>query len=133
MSGILAMMGGARPSPVTITDQTVTKAVADPADATSTYSVANDRLVKNHAGTTLEQWLDASYSAADFEVRATLNSGDTPSGNLGTWNNLAATRSWTLAETSVGTLVCSLLIEIGYAGQNVALDSASVTIRAVVA
>lgn len=133
MSGILAMMGAARPSPVTITDKTCFKGVTDPADATATYTLDTDRLAKKNSSITLEQWLDSSYSPGDFEVRATLNSGDTPSGNLGTWNNLGTARSWALAETTVGTLSCSLLIEIGYSGQNVALDSATITITAVVA
>jgi hypothetical protein len=122
------MMGSARPSPVTISNKSVSDDVADPANAFASYKVAADRLVKNQNGTTLEQWLDSSYSASDFEIRATVTFGTTPTGNIGTWNNLATDRSWSLSQTVVGTKSAVLLIEIGYAGQNVALDSATVTI-----
>ncbi len=130
MTGILAAMAGSVASPVTISNKSVTDNVADPANALATYKIATDRLVKNHNGTTLEQWLDSSYSASDFEVRATLNSGNTPTGNLGTWNTISTDRSWSLSQTVPGTKTCSLLIEIGYAGQNLALDSATITIDA---
>jgi hypothetical protein len=130
MSGILAMLGGAGASPVTITDQVVADTVGDPADATATYQLTSTRLVKDHDGSTLEQWLDSAYAAADFEVRATVLSGTTPSGNVGTWNTLSTTRSWTLTRTIIGVRTCDLLIEIGYAGVNSPLDSATITITA---
>jgi hypothetical protein len=126
------MAAGGRPAPVTISDAGVSKFVVDPNDANAVYAIWNDRIVRNHNGTSLGQWLNSSYLVSDFEVRATLVTGNTPTGTLGSWTNLAATQSWSLMQTFPGTKSCTLTIEIGYAGLHVALGTATVTIEATV-
>ena len=63
-----------------------------------------------------------SAASSAYQIRATLNSGDTPDGTLGSWLALSSNREWTL--TSTGS--CSLNIEIGYGG--VAESSGTVTL-----
>lgn len=77
-------------------------------------------------------WL-ISGAGADYDIRCTVNSGDTPSGSAtATWLNLASARAWTLTDTSVlgGAKTNNLTIEIRDATTLVVLDSAIVTMSA---
>lgn len=68
----------------------------------------------------------------DYEIRATLSSGTTPSGTMNTWLNLGTTRSWTLSVSRTSSLgitsaSCVVLFEIRPAGGGTVLDSTSIT------
>lgn len=83
----------------------------------------------------LTGWLDPASQPTsvtdDYEVRATLSSGTTPAGTMGTWLNLGTTRSWTLSvsRSTLGTTsaTCVVLFEIRPAGGGTVLDSTSIT------
>ena len=51
-------------------------------------------------------------ASADYDIMATLSSGDTPSGTLGSWLNLASTRTWGLTAGQEVSLTCVLAVSI---------------------
>ncbi len=61
-----------------------------------------------------ENWLDGAGAVADYEIRATKESGDDPdSGGLDIWLSLAGNRAWEIANSANGTMKeCVLKIEI---------------------
>ena len=99
-------------------------------NATAGYRVNTSGIAEQLLGTsytTLETWLTSGYTASNYEVRATLQSGTTPSGTLGSWLALSSSREWSLNAVVPGTTVdCTLLIEIRNATTLVVVDSASI-------
>lgn len=67
---------------------------------------------------------------SDYQVRATLQSGSTPSGTLGSWVSLNTTRQWVLTRGSPGVSSCSLLIEIRKISNSQVIDSATIAFDA---
>lgn len=65
-------------------------------------------------GATLGNWVTpTSLAGANYEARATVVSGVTPSGSAtGTWLALNTSRQWTVGRGSVGTDTTQLTIEI---------------------
>lgn len=76
------------------------------------------------------EWLVAG-AAGDYEVRATLLAGDTPSGSFNAWLSLDQDREWQVAAAMVGSLRSAhLLIEIRSKVTQAVLDSAEIIITA---
>jgi hypothetical protein len=76
-------------------------------------------------------WISPKSAApGSYEIRATLNSGDTPVGTLGSWLALTSTRTWSLTKPGniAGFRECELTVEIRL-GATV-LDSTIVTLSA---
>jgi len=113
---------------VSITNQTVSNVAVDPATATATYTVNTDGHIRVHGGGSLEEWLVAGTSS-EFDVRATHNSGSTPSGTYSSWLNLGTSRSWSLSQSGIGSLTGTITIEIRESAGGTILDSASVTLN----
>jgi hypothetical protein len=64
-------------------------------------------------------------------VRATLQSGDTPSGTLNTWLQLNTTRQWSVTASAQGQVrFSSLLIQISLDGGNTVASSGTYQIEA---
>lgn len=104
--------------------------------ASSSYELLSSGVAREvtSAGGTFNysgEWL-TSGSASSVEVRATLQSGSTPSGTLNTWLNLGTTRSWTLSRTGIGTSSCVLLVELRNAASGTVLDTATITLQVTV-
>lgn len=74
-------------------------------------------------------WITPQTNMSDYEVRATLSSGNTPTGTLGSWLSLGTTKSWTL-QSSSGALSSVILLEIRWTGDNSVQDSATYTLNA---
>lgn len=73
-------------------------------------------------------WLTAD-TADNYEIYATVLSGDTPTGTIGAWTPLTTTQEYTLQEfTPSTTQTCQLQIEIRWTGNNVVQDTATYTI-----
>lgn len=69
---------------------------------------------------------------ADYDIRATLVSGTTPSGpTLGstTWHSLSSTREWSLTRSTVGITSCSISVSIRDATTLTVLDTATYNIE----
>jgi hypothetical protein len=102
-------------------------------NATAVYRLTSGGVISGTQGTntivSIGTWLGAG-SAADYEVRATLASGDTPTGTLGSWLALSTTRSWTLVSTGPGVLEAILTIEIRDVATHTTLTTSTVTMQA---
>lgn len=117
------------PGTVSISDKTST----GPNGLTAGIGFSNTGgFIKYFYGTPVQisDWLTPATNMGDYEVRATLNSGDTPDvGTIGSWEALSITREWTLTAPAVD-LECELFIEIRWTGNNVVQDSATYTLSA---
>jgi hypothetical protein len=136
VSAIHAVAAGFFPSSsvvINIANRTVTKITVG-GSATATYTIDNDGTVRNHNGTNLETWLGgAGGIASNYEVRATLTSGTTPtSGTLGSWLGCGTDRSWSNTNNAQdGSVVTStILVEIREAATGTVKDNASIVINA---
>jgi hypothetical protein len=104
--------------------------------AVAGYSVRSDSFVyqaANAIGTysQFEQWASIGATPANYDVRATLNSGTTPAGSaVGSWLQLNADRTWSLTSSPGNTQTCDLTIEIRPTGGGSTLATASVTLTA---
>ena len=71
------------------------------------------------AGSVISQgsWVDVPSKAPDWEIRATLDSGDTPdTGTLSSWLPLTSLRTWTLSVSLPEFKSCTLTFEFRRAG-----------------
>jgi hypothetical protein len=121
-------------NPINISAKSVSKTTTNGTAATSSFTFRTDRTVKNQDGATLQTWLDAGYSPADYQIRATLVSGNAPTGSsLGTWLSLSTNRTWSLTDPagSSGSKTCKVKLEIRDAGgDNTIRDTATYTMSA---
>lgn len=131
MSGALAFMIGAGGASATVTlgasynvDDLTTGSAAS---ASFSLESDGDIITALSSGSTDQgDWLNPKSAAPGaYEARATLDSGDTPSGTLGSWVALSSTRTWGLSQVGIGAKSCVLTIEVGLGG--VALDTTSVS------
>lgn len=122
---LFASLSGGR---VRLSDQVSFHAVATPATATAGYRLVNtgaaQKRISGSYVAIANEWLLLG-SGSDYESRATLNSGDTPTGTLATWQALSTTRTWELS-TSSGSLACNLTIEIRDVATSTVLASADI-------
>lgn len=79
-----------------------------------------------------DTWATGSFSASDYEIRASKISGITPTGSpLATWIALTGGASWQV-DATVLTRRCTLKIEIRRKSDGLLLDSARVSMTATV-
>ena len=100
---------------------------------TATYTLESDGDVMSDStifGPVDEgDWITPKASApSDYEARATLDSGDTPTGTLNSWQALTSNRAWSLTQSTTGSKQAILTIEIRK-GSGPALASATVTLE----
>jgi hypothetical protein len=104
--------------------------------AVAGYSVSSDSFVyraANALGTysQFERWAGVGATPANYDVRATLNSGTSPAGSaVGSWLQLNADRTWSLTSSPGNTQTCNLTVEIRPTGGGATLANASVTLTA---
>jgi hypothetical protein len=100
------------------------------------YSLTSTGKVTETIGvgsTTIGDWILPNGAAgANYECRATVNSGAVTTGTTGTWLALSSTRAWTCQQFSVGAAEANLTIEIRSAITTQVLASATVALSAVV-
>lgn len=122
-------------SGVSITDQNISHTALNSGTATAGYRIDSDGgaySIVGAVGGLLETWLLGGLNS-DYEVRATLVSGDTPTGTLNTWQVCSTDRSWSVTATGGGGIQssCVLTIELrDAASPNTVRDSASITLTA---
>jgi len=129
---IAAAMSGAlgAPSQVSISDAVST---ANNGNTAGIIFASSGAFYRYLHGVPIEvsKWLAPQTDMGDYEIRATLVSGDTPSGTFDTWQTLDTTRSWELATgTPEEFVIASVLIEIRWTGNNVVQDSATYSLSA---
>ena len=114
------------------------KFAISPNDAAVGFQVRSDGTMKGcEAGSvifTLDEgtWLIVGVNS-DYEVQASLASGDTPNGSaVDTWLSCTATRSWTFLITGVDSKTCTLNIALRLVSSGVVLSSCVVGLSATV-
>ncbi len=76
-------------------------------------------------------WITPQTNISEYEIYATLDSGDTPTGTFSSWLPLSTSRSWTLASTSPsGILTSEITFKIRWTGNNEEQDTGVVTLYA---
>lgn len=135
MLSLFASTLGIRIPVVSIGDVSVDDVTISPTNASSTYRLESSGAVSKttaSGGTTsLGDWISPTSAAgANYEVRATVNSGSLSSGTTGSWTALSSNQLWVRQQTSIGTSSCNLTIEIRHATTLVVLNTASITLNA---
>lgn len=135
MSGIVCMlMGGSSEPEITLAaSYSPSRTVTTPATATATFAIENDGDIAIN-GSDIGDWISGgSVFTSNYEGRLTVNSGSTPSGSAtGSYLNLGTTRSWSLAQSGIGTNSSNCTLEIRNAATTVVKASATVTFTATV-
>ena len=133
IGAVAAAMGGyAR---VSISDENISDSTFSPANSSASYQLTSSGAINSitaSGGTTsLGNWITPTSAAgANYEVRATEDSGSVTSGTIGSWETLDTTHTWTLTRTAVGSANCTLTIEIRLASSGAVLDTATITLEA---
>jgi len=131
MSILLAAFGAIGGDRVQLSNVSVSSIGAG--SQTATYTLESDGDVMSNStifGPVDEgDWVTPKTSApGTYEARATLDSGDTPTGTLNTWQALTSNRAWSLTQATVGSQQAILTIQIRK-GSGAALASATVTLE----
>ena len=108
-------------------------AVNSGASAVSGYRVNDDGFdYKNANGTytSNQQWVTPTSAGGDYEVNATVSSGVTPVGTIGSWVATSTDPTWTVSRATVGVNLSTLSIQIRRTGTTTVLDTWTVTIEA---
>lgn len=124
------------PNPITLgSSYGFVHSVIDPTTASCTFQLESDGDIGRVQGATPSDqgdWLSPKLGMGDYEARATITSGTLTSGTAGSWLNLGTTRSWNVQQSGVGEKACTFTLEIRRASDGEVLDSAPVTIQAIV-
>lgn len=103
-----------------------------PSSASATYTLNADGTITLTPGGSSGRWLSLGGTAANYDYRATLVTGTLSSGTTGAWTNLASPASFNVVRSSLGAKTCQLTLEVGLAGEDTALRSATITLTALV-
>ena len=120
---------------VLISDATLTDLTIDPSICIVSYQltsagVANAITTSSGTGA-IENWVTPTGAAgANYETRATVNTGTLSSGTTGAWTALSSTQTWTVTRSTVGTKNCNITVEIRLTSTGAVLDSATIDLSA---
>lgn len=125
MSIQMALFGGQGKSQITAQTSVVSSTRIRNGSVSIGFLTSGQQVeVKNGNTSVIGNWVNPSTKAADWEIRAVLDSGDTPTGTLGTWLSLSSNREWSFSVSSPESLSCVLTFEFRRVGDT----SAEVTI-----
>ena len=94
-------------------------------------STGNVRMTETDNGlANVETWLNNPANRGNYDCRATMISGTLTSGTVGSWLNLASTRTWTLQRSTNGSINASFTLEIRRASDGTVLDTATISMQA---
>tara|TARA_R110002060_G_scaffold66407_1_gene75228 strand:- start:255 stop:821 length:567 start_codon:yes stop_codon:yes gene_type:complete len=136
-SGAISLTGfyGAQAEEVTISNVNINDvdvSGSNPTAATIWYESDGDIIANGgaYSSSDIGNWIDPKSAApGSYQIRATLNSGTSPSGSaVGSWMALTSTRSWILSSSAGQSKTCNLTIQIRVGG--VIQDSATVVLTA---
>lgn len=116
--GIQAMFfGSISTSIITAQSSVVIEAKNEPSSAGIRFTSAGEQIeLISSSQVPVIYWVTPASSASEWEIRATLDSGDTPTGSLGVWQTLATDREWSLSRSNVGSSSCTLTFEFRKVG-----------------
>jgi hypothetical protein len=133
--GMQMLLGSGRPTVKLNASYTPSADATSPTNALAQFGLENDGDIVATGGTNtvtdIGDWLTPKAFFSQFECRLTQNSGTALGGSaLSTWLNLGTTRTWTLARNTDGTNTAGATLEVGYAGLNTAIKTATLTFTA---
>lgn len=132
MTGIYAAMGiGASGSLVSLQNASVSSAGSGATIRTAGWKIDADSYVytlKQATYTQRYQWTNGAV--ADYQVRATLDSGTLTTGTAGSWLACSSDREWTVQAGSGASVFAYLTIEVRSASTLIVLASCTVQIIA---
>jgi hypothetical protein len=119
---------------ININNENIFASAGDPNPATAGYQIRGDGDIietVNASSIDIGDWITPKVNMANYQVRATLNSGGplTASSATGVWLSSGV---WLVNQSGVGSRGANLTIEIRRAADGVVLDSATVTLSATV-
>ena len=124
MTGVTAIMAGIAGGSTIIASSTSPYALSFnpfPAVAGIRYLAAGQyESLVNSVPTTEGDWVSPLSAASNWEIRATVTSGVTPSGTVNTWLALTSDRTWELIQSVVGTSTSTLTFEFRRVGGSAA-------------
>lgn len=107
-----------------------------PTNATAGIQLENDGdtvEIYQSGNVLIASWIvPRSAAGAAYEARVTVNTGTLTTGASGSWLALDTTRSWTVAQTVVGTKTANITLEIRKASTGVVLATATFDLTATV-
>jgi hypothetical protein len=123
--------GGSQPQ---ITNQLVEVTGTGFGTVTISYTLDNDGKVYSQANTDprvfIEQWLQTGGTASNYEAQATLVTGDTPTGTLGSYLTLGNDEFWSLSATAGHTKQCDISVSIRDVATQTVRTTATITMIA---
>ncbi len=133
--GMQMMFAGGRPAITLSASYNPSADTTSPVNALAQFELTSGGDIRATGGTNtvndIGDWLAPKAQMDQFECRLVQNSGTALGGAaLSTWLNLGTTRTWTLARNTDGTNTAAATLEIGYAGVNSALKSATINFSA---
>lgn len=116
--------------PFVLTNNTVEEIGAG--SQTARYQVDTDGLIKDFAGSTIEQWNFSGVAGTGLEVRFVTGSGTPTGATMDTWLTLDTDRYLEVTDASSGggSAAAQFTVQIGYAGTSTAVESASILLYA---
>lgn len=135
MAGVLNMLLASATGTVTVSGENISDADISGGSASAGVRFNSDGTVDQLQGGVASQidsdtdWVrPEALAPGAYQVRATLVSGDTPSGSLGSWLDLTSNRLWEITQSGDGSKSSELLIEVGLS--ETALDSGTYNLSA---
>jgi hypothetical protein len=119
MTMMMAFLGNEGTSTITAVSAVVDAfRVASAATAGIVFkSTGAEQGLRNESVIGLGNWVSPATTAAQWEIRATLDSGAVPTtGSLGVWQGLTVDRSWTIVANVDETVTSSLTFEFRKVG-----------------
>ncbi len=133
--GQQAMFAGGRPAVTLNATYNPSADSTSPVNALAQFELTSGGDIRATGGSNtvndIGDWLAPKLLMSQYECRLVQSSGTAIGGAaLSTWLNLGTTRTWTLARNTDGTNTAVATLEIGYAGLNTALKSATINFSA---
>lgn len=135
MSGILQVLLGGVGDRLAFSFITPTSVIVGPGTATASFNLQSDgdidATATNNTIADRDDWIAPKINMAQYEVRATLQSGGPmTSGTMGSYLTLGTNRVWTLAQAGVGSIGAVVRYEFRKTGDTAILLTKDVTFNA---
>lgn len=129
---VLAGAAAGNPDGVALDGSNPFDTAISPSSASATYALNSNGTSVITGDVSPSNWIDNTSNASLYEVRATRNSGSTPTGTFNSWLALSSSRSWSLGRSGAGTSVSNVTFEVRRASTGIIVDSVTVNFGATV-
>jgi hypothetical protein len=125
-------LSGAR---VSISNANIVDLTLNPTSCSVSYQLTSAGVanaITTSSGTAaIENWVSPTSAAgANYQARATVNTGTLSSGTTGAWTALSSTQTWTVTRATIGSKACNFTVEIRATSSGVVLDTVTIDLSA---